>query len=209
MKAISLISRRSDLTPAEFRAYYENTHCWLAMQHFPYRRYTRNHVLAASVAVDFDCLSEFAMDPGFDGRAVMQSRSRALLVDDEKEFMDPAQIRVAGAEEIPLHGSPIDGGTRHVLALQRGDLDDGDFRRQVDLLGQKLAHLPDVRHASLDLVHGSGFPFAALIWLTLDGDAPLRLPPGLPLAERTTQLTVATHATPEAVLRQHHVAYLP
>jgi hypothetical protein len=44
-KNIALLSRRAELTRAQFRDYYETRHAPLAIGYFPFTRYVRNHLL--------------------------------------------------------------------------------------------------------------------------------------------------------------------
>lgn len=100
MKTLSLIYRRPDLSQQAFRDYYENTHCWLAMRHFPFARYERNHVMSGNV--EFDCMSVFELDADLSGHDLMTSGSRKLVMQDELEFMDPEKIQVFPFHEVWL-----------------------------------------------------------------------------------------------------------
>src|SRR5690554_6084099 len=104
MKAVSLVTRRADLDRAGFRDYYESTHCWLAMQHFPFLGYTRNHLLDHP-ELDFDCISEFAAPEEMAAIDVMNSRSRQLVAADELQFMDSGCIRLAAVRWHQLFAS--------------------------------------------------------------------------------------------------------
>ncbi len=215
MKSISLITRRPDLSPAAFQSYYEDTHCWLGMKHFPFTRYTRNHLAVESAAVDFDCLSEFGMEPSFDGGDVMRSRSRALMLDDERQFMLPERIRVAVVREQALVGTADDtlGCSRYLLLFQCVGADLETYQAGVAEAAQEwLADVPGVRHASLDLrvaSAGSAFPYDALLWLTLEAGYEALLPQAGDWPGLLAVVAVTTHATPEATLRESFEAYLP
>ena len=215
MKSISLLTRRADLSPAAFKRYYEDTHCWLGMKHFPFTRYTRNHLAVASAAVDFDCLSEFGMEPSFEGGDVMRSRSRALMLDDERQFMLPERIRVAVVREQRLLGTADDtlGCARYVLLFQRTDADLEIYQAAIaEAAKEWLADLPSVQHASLDLrvaSAGSEFPYDALLWLTLDASSAVLLPQAGDWPGLLAVVAVTTHATPTATLRENFKAYLP
>ena len=213
MKSISLLSKRADLSAADFQAYYEDTHCWLGMQHFPFVRYTRNHVVADTDtrSVDFDCISEFAMAADFNGGDVMNSVSRALMVEDELKFMDPTHIRVASVREQTLVGT-LDAtlGLPRYVALFQGVEQPALIEPAVKAW---LASVDTVRHASLDECiarTGQSFPYQALLWLTLtDEQATTTLPQVGDLPGLLAVVPVTTHATPPATLSQNFKAYLP
>ncbi|WP_205341654.1 hypothetical protein [Denitrificimonas caeni] len=215
MKSISLLTRRNDLSASAFKRYYEDIHCWLGMQHFPFTRYTRNHVAVESAALDFDCLSEFGMDPGFRGGDVMRSRSRALMVDDELKFMNPERIRVATVREQTLLGVTDDtmGCPRYLLLFQRADADLENYQTAVEQAAKEwVAKLSGVRHASLDLRVAnaqSEFPYDALLWLAMDDESTAVLPQLGELPGLVAVTAVTTHTTPEATLRENFEAYLP
>ena len=214
MKSISLISKRDDLSLSAFRRYYEETHCWLGMKHFPFVRYTRNHVVAAPTAVDFDCLSEFAMDSNFKAGDVMRSGSRALMLEDELKFMDPARIRVASVRELRLLGA-ADQDTdchRYLLLFRRGDAAMQAYQEHLEMAARELlSTLSGIAHASLDLCvprAGAEFPYNALLWLTLQEghDAALSQLDDLP--GLVVRVAVATYATPTVTLRENFEAYV-
>lgn len=216
MKSISLISRRGDLSRAAFLRYYEDSHCWLGMKHFPFIRYTRNHLTAAPSGVDFDCVSEFGLATGFNGGDVMRSRSRALMLDDELKFMDPERIRVATVQEQTLVDTstkaPATEISRYLLLFQRTDSDQPTFQANVENTAKEMvAEMDQISHASLDLVakSDSRFPYDALLWLTMSQESALSLPKSGELQGLLAVVTVSTYATPEAVLREHFEAYLP
>ncbi|NLD01155.1 MAG: hypothetical protein GX673_10335 [Gammaproteobacteria bacterium] len=215
MKSISLLTRRADLSPAAFKAYYEDIHCWLGMQHFPFTRYTRNHLAVESAQVDFDCLSEFGMEPSFEGGDVMRSRSRALMLDDERQFMITERIRVAVMREQTLLGTADDtlGCSRYVLLFQRTDADLEIYQAAIAEAAQEwIVDLSGVRHASLDLRVASAlseFPYDALLWLTLEDGCEALLPQAGDWPGLLAVVAVTTHATPAATLRENFKAYLP
>lgn len=217
MKAISLLTRRPDLTREAFRRYYEDIHSPLAIANFPYQQYTRNHLLDEVVGLDFDCISEFRMQAGFDLRQAMQSRSRALMRDDERRFMRPERIRVAMSEEYVLaDGSKADDSVlqhRYALLLSRAGRAQAEFRREVEAWARALSR--DIRglcSMSLDLlspVVGSDFPFDALLWLQLE-QQPER-PSGItgPAPGLLAVVQVHTHSSSARQLKQGFVAFLP
>ena len=78
IKNLGLIPRRANLSRPAFREYYEQRHAPLALQHLrSFRRYVRNHVVAATPAdPPFDALSEF----WYDGVAAVARRFHAGVV---------------------------------------------------------------------------------------------------------------------------------
>ncbi|WP_158007601.1 EthD domain-containing protein [Marinobacter sp. X15-166B] len=215
MKTLSLISRCDTLSPAAFRHYYEHHHCWLAMKHFPFRRYIRNHVIAAPGGLDFDCVSQFAMAPGFQSGDVMGSGSRAMMLEDERKFMKPECIRVARVREQTLVGAtaaPMAAECRRlVLMVERDGAAQTDFQAAVEAAAHALvARSSGIRHASLDTVHpDADFPYDALVWLSMEEGRELHRPQLEQLPGRVTPVTVSTHATPEAILARQFEAYVP
>ncbi|BDX20184.1 EthD domain-containing protein [Halopseudomonas aestusnigri] len=217
MKAISLLTRRADLSRDAFRRYYEEIHSPLAIAHFPYRQYTRNHLVDEVGGLDFDCISEFQMQRGFDIRQAMQSRSRALMRDDERKFMRPERIRVAMSEEsVMVEGAKTDDALsqlRYALLFSRAGRSQTEFRREVEAWARSLSRdIRGLRRMSLDLlspVVGSDFPFDALLWLQLD-QHPER-PPGLtgPAPGLLAAVQVHTHSSSAQQLKQGFVAFLP
>lgn len=212
MKAVSLVSRRADLDRAGFRDYYETTHCWLAMQHFPFMGYTRNHLLNHP-QLDFDCISEFEAPDYLDQVDVMSSRSRQLVMDDELQFMDPRRIRVAGVRRHPLI-VPSQADPKqlesHVLLLQQDQ--DGLLEMVLQLARQLAATRADLHALRLDLLDNDPrypLPCNALLWMDwLDRSEPLptilEQLPGLQAA-----LQVERCNTPLAVLQEKFVAFQP
>lgn len=214
MKAISLLSRRLDLSKDEFRSYYEDNHSPLAMRHFPYKRYTRNHLVEDVQGLDFDCISESQMMPGFDTREIMRSRSRQLMVEDERRFMRPEKIRVALAQELLLMdtGEYVQPGyqRRYALLLSRAGLGREEFRQRAERWAMALLRdLGELLRISLDLltpISGSDFPFDGVLWITMPEQVspPLALP-GMVIAS----VAVHTHASSVQELQRNYVAYLP
>lgn len=211
MKAVSLISRRADLGRAEFRHYYETSHCWLAMQHFPFRRYVRNHVLGHP-QLDFDCISEFELAEDLSRFDLMASRSRQLILADEEQFMDQGRIRIATAREYPLivpaTEVPSERLESQVLLLQ---LDEQALLVLGEQLARQLATTrPDLHALRLDLLRSDPqrpFPCNALLWLDWRDR---REPPPTRLAELPGllhDLWLARASTPSAQLQERFVAF--
>lgn len=213
MKAVSLVSRRADLQRDAFRDYYETRHCWLAMQHFPFLGYTRNHLLDHP-ELDFDCISEFEAPEEMAGIDIMASRSRQLVAADELQFMDPERIRIAAVRPHVLI-APTDAVAgkklhRHVLLL---DQPQDQLLETLQQLARHLAGTPDVPCAMrLDLLDNDPrcpLPCNALLWL--DWLEPqTKLPavlgqlPGLQLTLRVEECK-----TPLAELQNRFVVFQP
>lgn len=213
MKAVSLVSRRADLDRAGFRDYYETTHCWLAMQHFPFLGYTRNH-LTDHPELDFDCISEFEAPAYLDDVDVMNSRSRQLVMEDELQFMDPERIRVAGVRRhtliTPAQQDPVARLNSHVLLLEHHQETLLALAQQ--LAGELAATRADLHGMRLDLLDNDPrqpLPCNALLWLDwLDRNEPLPTAlqqlPGLQMT-----LQVERCDTPQAALQERFVAFRP
>lgn len=213
MKAVSLVSRRSDLSRAAFRDYYETTHCWLAMQHFPFMGYTRNHLLDHP-ELDFDCISEFEAPAEMAEVDIMNSRSRQLVGADELQFMDPALIRVAGVRAHPLL-NPVAGSSDRALH-RRVLLIEADQAALLEVLqgavDAMVAAQPALHGLRLDLLDNDPrcpLPCNALLWVDLlDTEAALPAEltqlPGLQMT-----LKVACCDTPREILQQRFVAFQP
>ncbi|HIZ52107.1 MAG TPA: EthD domain-containing protein [Candidatus Pseudomonas excrementavium] len=213
MKAVSLVSRRADLDRAGFRDYYETTHCWLAMRHFPFLGYTRNH-LTDHPELDFDCISEFEAPAYLDDVDVMGSRSRQLVMDDELQFMDPERIRVAGVRRhiliTPAQAVPAGRLDSRVLMLEQ---DQETLLALAQRLAEELAATrTDLYGMRLDLLDNDPrypLPCNALLWLDwLDRSEPLPAAlqqlPGLQMT-----LQVERCDTPQATLQERFVAFQP
>lgn len=213
MKSVSFVSRRTDLDRAGFRDYYEATHCWLAMQHFPFLGYTRNH-LVGHPELDFDCISEFESPAYLNDVDVMNSRSRYLVMDDELQFMDPARIRVAGVRRhtliTPSRSIPAGQLDSRVLLLE---YDQEPLLALVQQLAEELAATrTDLHGMRLDLLDNDPrypLPCNALLWLDkLDRSEPmpaaLQRLPGLQMT-----LQIARCDTPRTTLREKFVAFQP
>ena len=168
MKAVSLVTRRANLDRAGFRDYYETTHCWLAMQHFPFLGYTRNHLLDHP-ELDFDCISEFAAPAEMAEIDVMNSRSRQLVANDELQFMDPSRIRVAAVRPHQLIPSK-EGGPQRLQAQVLMIEHDQQALLQIlqKLVPQLVAAHPALHGMRLDLLDNDPrcpLPSNAVLWL--------------------------------------------
>ncbi|WP_150303737.1 EthD domain-containing protein [Pseudomonas saliphila] len=214
MKAVSLLVRKPEITRAAFRDYYEHQHCTLAMQHFPFQRYVRNHLVGGDDRFGFDCISEFGMADDFRGVNLMGSRSRQMLEADEREFMRPELIRVAAAEEHVLFEAARHGPSlrRHVLLFCHEGRDQQVLREKIEKLGVELAqHLDSVSQITMDILSSDPaqpFPFDALLWIQTENLG--GLPPQVNAVPGWAgALEVATCASSEDELRKRFVAFQP
>ena len=187
MKSVCLLTRRAGTTREAFRDYYETQHCRLGMKYFPFAKYLRNHVLAASADIDFDCVSEFYFDPERSGGDLMATPVGDILRADERKFMDQGLIRPAVAEESILAGPPRDvaapGTQRQLLMLEpAGGTAEAAFFAAARDWGLGLGAAQEgVMRVSLDRTTAfapgaAGFPWRAMLSLWLaPGAAPARI----------------------------------
>ncbi|WP_165938547.1 EthD domain-containing protein [Parafrankia sp. BMG5.11] len=191
MKSVCILARKAGSGRTAFHDYYETSHAPLAIGHFPFARYVRNH-LVGSVEPGFDTISEFwAADIG-KVAALMDGPAGEIMRADEERFMDRSRIAAAGAEERLLsdQGPATDGLRRAVFVDWRGD-GAGEKERTIDLARSLAAR---GRAVSLDLIQPWGepaFPARAIIWTT--GDPLAELPP-LPQAREFVVRSIETSA---------------
>src|ERR1700735_3448463 len=89
VKTMVLMARRTDLTHAEFRDYYERNHTVLGMRYFEFRKYIRNYVIApGGEPVAFDVFSEFWQDSLPEVYAAMAGPVGDLMREDGNRFID-------------------------------------------------------------------------------------------------------------------------
>jgi uncharacterized protein (TIGR02118 family) len=127
-KTVALISRKEGSTRAAFRDYYETRHAMLGMRHFQFRKYLRNHVVAAPPDAGFDVFSEFWQDSVAAAYETMAGPVGDLMRGDERRFMDQSKQRAARAHERLVAGPPrrIDPTPtrKQILLLKRDDAAD-------------------------------------------------------------------------------------
>lgn len=214
MKAVSLLVRKPDISRAAFREYYERHHCLLAMQHFPFRRYVRNHLFENDGRFGFDCISEFGLAKEFRDVPLMGSRSRQLMEADELEFMQPELIRVAAVEEHILFAADSHGPSQQRQVLLFRDEGSGPQRLKqgIETLGVELLQQMDsVSEMKLDLLTSDPaqpFPFDALLWIRTGGTDEFPVKPGT-IPGLVGSLAVMTCASSEDELRERFVAFQP
>lgn len=183
MIGVSLIPRRSDLSRAQFRDYYEYVHSRLGMKYFKFSKYLRNHVIESSPDVNFDVFMQCVMAPDFDHVAVnFDPAVRAIFDEDERAFMTPEGIRTGAIDERVISGPPVNlaprGVRRQVFLIRKSDdAAAGDFDAALAEYGLALAGNASVGTVTVGLVHGgsvgySSLPYDAIISLWLNGAAP-------------------------------------
>ena len=218
IKNLGLIPRRADLTRPAFREYYEQRHAPLALRHLRwFRRYVRNHVVAAAPAdPPFDALSEFWYDSAADLDAViafLTSPAGAVLRDDEAQFMNRSAIRIVRTEESLLFGPAraTEQGVvpKHALLVRRAsEASAADFRADVEHVCAALLEprAPAFSRLQLDLPvdpEEPGLTLDALLtaWPDADGRAAFDQLPELPSVGATTRLRFESIETPPELLR--------
>jgi uncharacterized protein (TIGR02118 family) len=115
--------RRPDLSRVQFRDHYENRHAPLALGKFPFRKYVRNHVVAAiPEPIGFDCLSEFWVEDVAEVVRIMAGEIGDIMREDERRFTDQPRIAPAVATERLVAGEPrpVEDGvvTKEILLLR-------------------------------------------------------------------------------------------
>ena len=96
VKAITLIKRKAGISREEFVKHYEEVHAPLALKHFSFRRYVRNHIIPSGVEEPaFDCITEVWFDDMAKyhvGINFWQSEAGQVIRDDEESFMDRSKM---------------------------------------------------------------------------------------------------------------------
>jgi hypothetical protein len=122
MKMMVLFRRRADLTPEQFRDYYETKHTPLALQLFPYLKiYRRNYIRhdlhhqraggeALGMRLDFDAITEIGFAGRNDYERMVSDMSdpvvREKVVNDEQQFLDRSATVVFIVDEETTRSSP-------------------------------------------------------------------------------------------------------
>jgi hypothetical protein len=175
-KSTALLSRRTDLSREYFQDYYETRHAPLAISHFPFTKYVRNHLLSLP-DIGFDTVSEFWSGDYATIAEVLGSAVGDMMREDERRFMDQSMIRSSLCTEFLIHGPArqVERTPRSRLALLLGrgdDLGDDLFIEHLKEYGRTLATEAgeQVSRVTLDVFQtflGMTFPYTAILWLWL------------------------------------------
>lgn len=172
MKSICALARRPDVSREAFQAYYEEHHAPLAVRHFAFARYARNHLLDCP-DIGFDTISEFWAGDIVALAGLMKGPTGDILRADEKKFMDQSRSAPAGCEEHVLSPGVADGDRYALLLDWSGETD--HVLRWARAVAQRA---PGV---SLDLATSwqePAFPARAVLW-TPDRRAAGDIPPAV------------------------------
>ena len=203
-QTVSLISRKVGSTRAEFRNYYETRHSVLGMKNFQFRKYLRNHVVAAPPDAGFDVFSEFWQDSVAGAYETMAGPIGDVMREDEARFMDRSVQRAAKSHDRVVFGPPrgVDPTPtrKQILLLTRGsEIGAADFAAAAAKWGAKLGESPPVGRivrVALDIIEpfeNVGYPCDAVlsIWLGPSCD-------GIAFGDPPAGVSVKTAATVEA-----------
>ena len=136
-KVITFFLRAPGLTRAAFRDHYERVHVPMGLAANPYfrfKKYVRNHVVAARPGAralpmrELDAFSEFSfhdMSRAVDAQAFMRTPEGKALAEDEPNFVDMTDHPSFSAQEELIAGTPrdLDRGVtaKTVLILKRAE----------------------------------------------------------------------------------------
>ena len=135
MKSICALVHRDDLDRQTFQNHYETCHAPLAVQHFPFRRYVRNHFIDGE-DIGYDTISEFWADDILASAELMHGPVGVLMRADEERFMNRALTAPASAVEYILSaGAPACEDGRRVAALIDWTMPDDEGRALLKALG--------------------------------------------------------------------------
>ncbi|MFC4593096.1 EthD domain-containing protein [Sphingobium tyrosinilyticum] len=165
-KSICALAHKPGSTREAFQAYYEEHHVPLAIGHFPFSGYARNHLTGAA---DFrwDTISEFWADDIDAAAALMAGPIGKIMAEDEERFMNRPLIASAGVEEVILSRGNRAGsdGSRTAILVQ-GPAGGDDLRSR--LMGWASGFARDLPGVSVDFTSSwteLAFPAKAVVWL--------------------------------------------
>ncbi len=166
MKSICALVHREGLDRRHFQDHYENSHAPLAIRHFPFTRYVRNHLLDAQ-DIGYDTISEFWAEDINATAALMDGPVGDIMRADEERFMNRARTAPAAADEHVLSaGEPsIADGTR-VAAFINWRGADADGRKAAMAWGVECASV--MEGITLDFTTSwrePPFPSRAILWM--------------------------------------------
>lgn len=158
MKSICTLTRRADFSRRQFQDYYENQHSLLAIQHFPFVGYVRNHVVGGG-DIGFDTISEFWAVDVDKLASLMKGPVGKLLQEDERRFMDQSLIAPGYARETVI--SDGQGPSRRFALLLNWEGEDFDV---VNWARANVANQPAVSVDQVDAWQQPAFPAKAVVW---------------------------------------------
>ena len=177
-KSICALAHKPGSTREDFQLYYEDHHVPLAIGHFPFSAYARNHVIGTQ-AFGWDTISEFWSDDIGAAAALMAGPVGEIMAADEERFMDRSMIAPAGVEEVILSsGSRVGTDGQRTAILVQGSDQHVDLRSTVTDWARILAN--DMPGVSIDFTTDwteRAFPAKAVLWLP--GSQEPSIPQGL------------------------------
>lgn len=203
-KSICALAHKPGTTREDFQRYYEENHAPLAISHFPFSAYARNHVTGAE-KFHWDTISEFWANDIEAAAALMAGPVGKIMAADEERFMNRPLIASAGVEEVILSPGDAAGidGRRTALLVQNAS-EGVDLRSAVMAWAEGFAN--DMPGVSVDFMSNwtdLAFPAKAVLWLP-GWQAQAAIPYGL-----FTQALLVRHVTtPASQLLGGHSASL-
>lgn len=169
MKSICALVHREDLDRAAFQHHYETRHAPLAISHFPFRRYVRNHLLDGA-DIGYDTISEFWADDIEAVAGLMNGPVGDIMRADEERFMNRERNAPAGAEEHVLSpGAPALGDGTRIAMLVDWDGDEATGKARALAWARDCASA--MAGVSIDFVTSwrtPPFPARAVLWMPED-----------------------------------------
>lgn len=201
-KSICALAHKPGTTREDFQHYYEENHAPLAISHFPFSAYARNHVTGAQL-FGWDTISEFWADDIEAAAALMAGPVGKIMAADEERFMNRPLIASAGVEEVIFSpGDPAGTDGRRTAFLVQHAAEGVDLPSTVMEWAKGFAR--DMPGVSVDLTTNwtaQAFPAKAVLWLP-GWQAQAAIPYGL-----STQTLLIRHVkTPAAQLLGAHSA---
>jgi hypothetical protein len=217
VKILGFIPRRTDLTRAAFRDYYEKRHVLLALRHIrSFAKYVRNHVVrGVPREPGFDCLPEWWFDEPETAAEIAEwvaSPAGQVLRQDEANFMDQPRMASCAVSEQLLFGPAraAEPGVVRKLGLvltRAGSISCADFEAELARFGKELirrnegAIMRVCLDAPLDPLQVN-LPLHALfsVW-PATSETPIDVPQGGTAIGGLIELTFDAIETPPAALQ--------